>query len=150
MISWRGANALGLSLPIPVALRKKVTWKPSGLPSAPFSQPVTYHHSVLKAGWAPLSCGKASVRPGSTGANAGAAARQAGENQASDSANSVNMIRIYQSSLTERIGSPDNAWRPDTSAVTTEAASKVPATLASSPHGRCMRMLQWKDCGLTT
>jgi hypothetical protein len=47
MISCFGANWLGLARSWLLALRKKVTWKPSGLPSGVLSQPVTYHHSVL-------------------------------------------------------------------------------------------------------
>jgi hypothetical protein len=75
MISCVGAKALGLRGSCSVRLRKKVTWKPSGLPSGVFSQPVTYHHSVRCPGWAPKSCGKASARPGVTGAKAGGPAR---------------------------------------------------------------------------
>jgi hypothetical protein len=51
--------------------RKNVTWKPSSSPSAVFSQPVTYHHSVRKSGCAPWSRGKAKrcsiVASGKTG-----------------------------------------------------------------------------------
>jgi len=48
-----GANVLPLSSATPGRERKNVTWIPKSRPRASRTQPVTYHHSVRKAGWLP-------------------------------------------------------------------------------------------------
>ncbi len=83
MISCVGAKALGLARSCSVAERKKVIWKPIGLPSGVLSQPVTYHHSVRKSGCAPLSCGSVSGCPGVTCAKRGGAANCGGAHNSS-------------------------------------------------------------------
>ena len=44
--NWRGAKRLGLSSPMRVRTRKKVSWNPRSTPAASRNQPVMYHHSV--------------------------------------------------------------------------------------------------------
>ncbi len=62
-----GEKRLGLASAFLLRRRKKVTWKPMG-PFGVSRCPVAYHHSMRWSGWAPKSAGKASLRPGSTGA----------------------------------------------------------------------------------